>query len=113
MEAAILAFGLVISKQQQETMSTSSTPLNSIILLPNHYGWVILTCVIGKAVTSSALGFMVMRARRECDVHYPNLYATPGYHKNADVFNRVQRGHQSMFETAPVFMLMALIGGIK
>ena len=28
------------------------------------------------------------RNRKEMDVPYPNLYATPGYHKRADEFNR-------------------------
>jgi glutathione S-transferase len=55
----------------------------------------------------------VMKARKDCDVHYPNLYATPGYHKMADKFNRVQRGHQSMFETFTSMTVMGLIGGIK
>lgn len=46
-------------------------------------------------------------------VQYPNLYATPGYHKEADAFNRVQRGHQNMFENMSTFSLMALVGGLK
>jgi hypothetical protein len=41
------------------------------------------------------------------------MYATPGVHKEADAFNRVQRGHQNMFETLSTFSLMALIGGLK
>ena len=39
-------------------------------------------------------------------------YATPGHHKNADDFNRVQRGHQSMFETMHSVSLMTLVGGL-
>ena len=35
-----------------------------------------------------------MKARKDFDVKYPNLYATPGLHKHADAFNSVQRGHQ-------------------
>jgi glutathione S-transferase len=54
-----------------------------------------------------------MKARKDCDVQYPNLYATPGYHKMADAFNRVQRGHQSMFESLTSMTAMGLIGGIK
>ena len=41
-----------------------------------------------------------------------NLYATLGHHKHAEEFNRVQRGHQSMFETMPNMITMALIGGL-
>jgi MAPEG family len=44
---------------------------------------------------------------------YPNLYAVPGYHKEADAFNRVQRGHQNMLETLPLILGMGLIGGLK
>jgi len=54
-----------------------------------------------------------MKARESCDVQYPNLYATPGFHKKADEFNRVQRGHQSFFEMAPSAAVMGLIGGLK
>jgi glutathione S-transferase len=59
------------------------------------------------------LGGMVMDARKKFDVKIPNLYATPGFHKQADDFNRVQRGHQSMFETLSSFTALALLGGIK
>jgi MAPEG family len=44
---------------------------------------------------------------------YPNLYAVPGYHKDADAFNRVQRGHQNVLETLPLFLGFCLIGGLK
>jgi glutathione S-transferase len=54
-----------------------------------------------------------MKARKDFDVQYPNLYATPGYHKMADAFNRVQRGHQSMFESLTSMTALGLIGGIK
>jgi glutathione S-transferase len=64
-------------------------------------------------VTSGYLGNVVMSARKKFGVEYPNLYATPGFHKDADAFNRVQRGHQSMFEVLPLFIASALIGGLK
>ena len=54
-----------------------------------------------------------MHARKKFDIPYPNLYATPGFHKQADDFNRVQRGHQSLFETMTIFISAALFGGIK
>ena len=38
--------------------------------------------------------------RTEYDVQYPNLYAVPKLHKDADAFNRVQRGHQVRAELA-------------
>lgn len=54
-----------------------------------------------------------MKARNDFNVQYPNLYATPGFHKQADEFNRVQRGHQSLFESLTFVMVMGLMGGIK
>jgi len=39
--------------------------------------------------------------------------AVPGVHEKADEFNRVQRGHQNMFETMSGVMSMVLVGGIK
>ena len=54
-----------------------------------------------------------MEARKKYDVPYPNLYATPGFHKEADAFNRVQRGHQSMFESLWFLVPAALVGGLK
>lgn len=83
------------------------------IEVPNNYGYVILSCVLGQMVTSVYMGGTVMKAREKYDVPYPNLYATPGYHKEADAFNRVQRGHQNMFELMSTFSLMTLIGGLK
>ena len=54
-----------------------------------------------------------MKARKEFNVQYPNLYATPGYHKDADAFNRVQRGHQAVLvESLPSFTLSALVAGV-
>jgi hypothetical protein len=41
------------------------------------------------------------------------VYATPGVHEKADEFNRVQRGHQNMFETLPSVMAMTLVAGLK
>ena len=81
--------------------------------IPQHYGYVILTCVVGPFVTSNVMGAVVMSARKKFGVDYPNLYATPGFHKDADAFNRVQRGHQNMFEALPLFIAAALIGGLK
>ena len=81
--------------------------------LPSEYGYVILSCVVGPFVSSMMIGGSVMTARKSLDVQYPNLYATPGFHKQADAFNRVQRGHQSMFESLGSFIPAALIGGSK
>jgi glutathione S-transferase len=83
------------------------------IELPSEYGYVILSCVVCPFVSSFLIGGSVMAARKSFDVQYPNLYATPGFHKQADAFNRVQRGHQSIFESLGCFIPAALIGGSK
>ena len=81
--------------------------------VPQNYGYVLLTCVVGPFVTTFLMGGSVMAARAKYSVEYPNLYATPGFHKEADAFNRVQRGHQSMFESLCFFVPAALVGGLK
>ncbi|KAL3916912.1 MAG: hypothetical protein SGILL_004960, partial [Bacillariaceae sp.] len=54
-----------------------------------------------------------MTARDKCNVQYPNLYATPGFHKEADEFNRVQRGHQNFLEANDTYAILTLLGGLK
>ncbi|KAL7580473.1 hypothetical protein ACA910_004487 [Epithemia clementina (nom. ined.)] len=83
------------------------------IQVPENYGYVVLTTVVGQFVVSFAMGGAVMAAREKYNVQYPNLYATPGYHKEADNFNRVQRGHQNMLEMISTYSLLALIGGLR
>ncbi|KAL7502900.1 hypothetical protein ACHAXN_000767 [Cyclotella atomus] len=82
------------------------------INVPEHYGWVVLGSGILPVVTSMVLGGDVMAARKKYDVQYPNLYAPPG-NKNADSFNRVQRGHQNYLEGVDSYCIMTLIGGLK
>ena len=81
--------------------------------MPFAYGYVVLTVGVGSFVVTTMMGGAVMAARKKFDVGYPNLYATPGHHKHADEFNRVQRGHQNMFESLPTVMCMTLLGGLK
>ena len=83
------------------------------LTFPAHYGYVVIGNLLGTFATSMHLGGMVMTARKEYKVEYPNLYATPKYHEKADEFNRVQRGHQSMLESSTVAILASLIGGLK
>ncbi|KAL3926238.1 MAG: hypothetical protein SGBAC_013554, partial [Bacillariaceae sp.] len=68
------------------------------IEVPAQYGWVILGAGVAPVITSVILSGSVMSARKEHNVQYPNLYAVPGFHKSADAFNRVQRGHQNYLE---------------
>ncbi|GFH50352.1 hypothetical protein CTEN210_06828 [Chaetoceros tenuissimus] len=82
------------------------------IEVPDSYGYVVLTAGVLPAVTNFLLSGKVMAARKQYDVKYPNLYAVPGYHKNADEFNRVQRGHQHMLENLSDFRFVSFIGGM-
>lgn len=81
--------------------------------VPEHYGLTLLAGVVAPFFTSLFLGGPVMAARKAFSVPYPNMYATPGHHKDADAFNRVQRGHQSMFESMGAVQLMTLVGGLS
>ena len=84
------------------------------ITVPANYGYTILsTCVGSLFLVPTYMGGPVMTARKDYNVPYPNLYATPGVHEKADAFNRVQRGHQNMFETLTTFAICNLIGGLK
>mmetsp|Transcript_10140 Transcript_10140/g.28775 ORF Transcript_10140/g.28775 Transcript_10140/m.28775 type:complete len:151 (+) Transcript_10140:117-569(+) len=83
------------------------------IEVPAQYGWVVLGAGIGTLFTGFNLSGAVMKARTQYNVQYPNLYAVPGYHKNADEFNRVQRGHQNYLEGLGSYVTLALIGGLK
>jgi glutathione S-transferase len=83
------------------------------IVAPEHYGFVLLSCVLGQVIVSQYMGTVVMKARKQYNVPYPNCYATPNVHEKADAFNRVQRGHMNYFETLGTFTIMALLGGLK
>jgi len=83
------------------------------LTVPNEYGWVVLGAGIGSVVTNIVLCGPVMKGRKEFGVPYPNLYATPGVHKHADDFNRIQRSHQNYMEMLDSYIAMTLLGGLK
>jgi glutathione S-transferase len=83
------------------------------LTVPNEYGWVVLGAGIGSVVTHLYLSDAVMKARVYYNVPYPNCYAVPGYHKNADEFNRAQRSHQNWMEMIDQYIAMTLLGGLK
>lgn len=87
--------------------------MSTTITVPDNYGYVILSSLVLPWIASELMSGKVMGARKTYDVQYPNLYATPGYHKEAEAFNRLQRGHQNMFEYLTHFTVMSLIGGLK
>mmetsp|Transcript_16904 Transcript_16904/g.23178 ORF Transcript_16904/g.23178 Transcript_16904/m.23178 type:complete len:148 (-) Transcript_16904:155-598(-) len=81
--------------------------------VPSEYGYVILCCGVLPTIMGMHMGGYVMKARKEYDVQYPNCYGTPGYHKKADEFNRVQRGHMNYTENLLGYTVMAFTGGLK
>lgn len=81
--------------------------------IPDNYGYVVLGCCVAPFIASTYMSGLVMTSRKEHKIEYPNLYGTPGYHKQADAFNRCQRGHQSMFEVLCSVTAMGLTGGLK
>ena len=83
------------------------------INLPPEYGWTIIGAAIVPFIGLNFIGGQVMNARKKYDVQYPNLYAVPGVHKDADAFNQVQRGHQNALEQYPGFLALCLVGGLK
>ena len=83
------------------------------LTVPNEYGWVVLGAGVGSVITNLYLSGPVMKARKDFSVPYPNLYATPGVHKQADDFNRVQRSHQNYMEMLDSYIAMTLLGGLK
>eukprot|EP00966_Prymnesium_polylepis_P246910 5709832-Prymnesium_polylepis.1 len=83
------------------------------IVLPANYPYTLLSATVLPFVTSFIMGGKVMGARSTFGVPLPNLYAVPSVHEKADAFNRVQRGHQNMFETLQLVIAMVLVAGLK
>mmetsp|Transcript_42638 Transcript_42638/g.102820 ORF Transcript_42638/g.102820 Transcript_42638/m.102820 type:complete len:151 (+) Transcript_42638:136-588(+) len=81
--------------------------------IPNEYGWVVLGAGVGPFICGVMLSGSVMSAREKYNVPYPNLYAVPGYHKDCDAFNRIQRGHQNFLENLGTYVTLTLLGGLK
>ena len=90
-----------------ETATSFSVPI------PLNYGWVLITGPFFHYMASALMIINVMIARYKYDIHYPNLYGVPGYHKNAEEFNRVQRGHQHYFEGTGFYLMISLAAGLK
>ena len=81
---------------------------------PPPLSYVLFSVTVNAFIYSAVVASgRVMKARKNLDVQYPNLYATPGHHKHADAFNRVQRGHQALFEQLPFLQLSSLVGGLQ
>merc|ERR1719171_2802501 len=81
--------------------------------LSQAFGWSALCWIPGMMLYGFIAMGPVMRARKAFDVQYPNLYGVPGVHKHADEFNKIQRGHQNMLESALFYVPISLAVGLK
>ena len=88
-----------------------NTEMMMTLQLPEGYIFVVLACVFLPTIMSLLMGAVVMMARKKHSVLYPNLYAVPGLHEEADAFNRIQRGHQNYLEGLSSYTTMSLLGG--
>ncbi len=80
--------------------------------IPDNYALVLFCNGVLPSFVNFYLTTHVMTARKKYDVKLPNLYATPGFHKQADEFNRVQRGHQNIIESISDFRTNSFIAGL-
>jgi glutathione S-transferase len=62
------------------------------LTVPENYGYVVLGVCVLPMIASALVGGEVMKARKAFEVPYPNLYATPGYHKKADEITECNAG---------------------
>jgi glutathione S-transferase len=83
------------------------------LTVPNEYGYVVLGAGIGSVICNIVLAGPVMKGRSQLQVPLPNMYATPGVHKHADEFNRIQRSHQNYLEMLDSYIAMTLLGGLQ
>lgn len=76
------------------------------------YRWVLAVLIANVAL----VGWMAKKvggARRKFKVPYPIMYADEKEHKDAKIFNCVQRAHQNTLELLPAFMAALLVGGLE
>ncbi|KAM7279365.1 hypothetical protein ACFE04_006499 [Oxalis oulophora] len=83
------------------------------IMVAKEYGYVVLVLVL-YCFLNFWMAYQVGGvARKKLKIPYPTLYALESEHKDAKLFNCIQRGHQNSMEMMPVFFLLMTIGGIK
>lgn len=66
---------VTLLKRSSINRTRNTMPIS--IEVPDNYGYVILSCVVGQMFTAMYMGGPVMEARKKFNVPYPNLYATP------------------------------------
>eukprot|EP00037_Helgoeca_nana_P010508 m.92756 g.92756 ORF g.92756 m.92756 type:complete len:145 (-) comp20245_c0_seq1:287-721(-) len=80
------------------------------ITVPKDYGYVV-AAVAGSVAVNFYQIFQVIKARKQYDVVYPDLYAPHG-HKNKKEFDCVQRAHQNTLENLPFVLSSMMLSGM-
>ncbi|EFN56532.1 hypothetical protein CHLNCDRAFT_144160 [Chlorella variabilis] len=102
---------LRLQVQRRGTLAPSRVRLRvAAVALPPNYGWV-MTSVAFTAAVVQWQAARVMKARKECGVAYPTLYA-PGTDELATRFNCTQRAHQNSIEMLPQQLAMQMLVGL-
>uniref|UniRef100_M4B3X4 Glutathione S-transferase 3, mitochondrial n=1 Tax=Hyaloperonospora arabidopsidis (strain Emoy2) TaxID=559515 RepID=M4B3X4_HYAAE len=78
-------------------------------LQPAH-GFVPLL-IVGLLFVNVWAGILVGKARKRYGIEYPQMYAEKN-DKNAKAFNCVQRGHQNVLESIPIFLALLFTSSI-
>jgi glutathione S-transferase len=86
--------------------------LSQAVQLQPEFGYVLLVLVFGLLVHHMYMSMGIGKARKKYNVKYPTMYADAS-HKDANMFNAVQRGHQNSLENEPMFIVLLLLAGLK
>jgi glutathione S-transferase len=87
-------------------MAIQSKILNILEILPEGYGFVVLTFV-GSSFVNTWMAMNVGKARKEHNVKYPIMYSPDN-----NMFNCIQRAHQHTLENYPQFLVLLFVGGL-
>ncbi len=79
--------------------------------VPDRYGYVILSTVLGSLfLVPNLMAVFMKEARRNLAWGIPFI---PGNHRGAEYLSELQRGHQNILDSLPTVALAALIGGLR
>merc|ERR1711991_1058572 len=78
---------------------------------PKEFGYVILSNIVGSALTFFYMGGQVIGARKDAGVKLPKMYADNNTGKNK-AFNGAQRGHHNGLESIGHFLALSIFAGL-